>query len=639
MEGRDGGAGRDPILKWRGHPPQSILCFVLFGGRICPVGARLESPYPGLPYKAIISYTHADETSAERLQAALETFRIDKALQGLPTRVGPVPESLRPILRDRSLAAPGRSLGSEMHHLLRASQFLIAICSLEAAASEYFNEEIRYFRGLGREGRILVFIPGGVLENRIADCLPPALLEVWPDSGGQLDLLIADAREGRDGWEIAKLKLVAGLLGLPFATVAQHYGRTTWFGIPSFLDKARRRLGRGLEGFPNGLSSGHAGKVTEIAVAHSDILEVQADLVVLKFADGLHGAAWSAAEAIGFDGTVRSGEQLFLPGKGMAATEVLFIGVGPLHNFRYKQIQAFGSACIRAAREHERAVRHLATTMHGPGYGLDVEQSFLSLVAGMVEELKKEPGAVETVTIADKSPKRCELLQAMLEERRDDFGLERRPSDQILIVSASSQQLGNPKANNIVEFGLRAENKARLFVAMPFSETYIDEFEIGFREAAKANDFVCERLDVEHFVGDIVAEIKKRILDSHGVIALLNDHNPNVFLEIGFAFAHARPTILVAKENLTLPFDISGHRCVRYKSISQLRELLQKEIAALKAQGILARRAWRRGEAGSSSTSAIGTSRRPGRLAHIRFRRKPTPGAPAIRWQRTTNLL
>jgi hypothetical protein len=64
-----------------------------------------------------------------------------------------------------------------------------------------------------------------------------------------------------------------------------------------------------------------------------------------------------------------------------------------------------------------------------------------------------------------------------------------------------------------------------------------------------------------------------------------------VFLEIGFAFAHNKPTILVAKEGFALPFDVSGHRCIRYKSITQLRDILTREIAALKASGVLVKSA------------------------------------------------
>jgi hypothetical protein len=76
-------------------------------------------------------------------------------------------------------------------------------------------------------------------------------------------------------------------------------------------------------------------------------------------------------------------------------------------------------------------------------------------------------------------------------------------------------------------------------------------------------------------------------MESRGVIALLNDHNPNVFLEVGFSLAHNKPTIMVAKESVKLPFDVEGHKCIRYRNISHLRDELSKTITALISQGIL----------------------------------------------------
>jgi hypothetical protein len=169
------------------------------------------------------------------------------------------------------------------------------------------------------------------------------------------------------------------------------------------------------------------------------------------------------------------------------------------------------------------------------------------MVAGIVAEWKGNSGALEKVTIAEISEKRCELLRNLLDGASSGFGLKR--------VSAQS--------------------------AATSVDSFIDEFEIAFLEAAKASSFICERMDLESFAGDIVAEMKKRILGSHGVLALLNDLNPNVFLEVGFALAHNKPTILVAREGTQLPFDIRGHRCISYRSIVELRKALTSEIAAL----------------------------------------------------------
>jgi hypothetical protein len=154
-------------------------------------------------------------------------------------------------------------------------------------------------------------------------------------------------------------------------------------------------------------------------------------------------------------------------------------------------------------------------------------------------------------------------------------------------MSQASTEAQSAIPSDVRQFGVQAETKPRLFVAMPFAEQFFDEYDIGFCEAAKASNYLCERLDLEHFTGDIVSEIKKRIIESRGVIALLNDYNPNVFLEIGFALAHSKPTILVVKEGIKLPFDVSGQRCIVYRNISHLRDELSQAIAALTSKGVL----------------------------------------------------
>ncbi len=328
----------------------------------------------------------------------------------------------------------------------------------------------------------------------------------------------------------------------------------------------------------------------EINISNADITRVTADLIVMKHADGFYGADQVVADAIGFDGHVKSGEALFVPTGRISTPEVLFIGVGPLSDFRYERIQAFGAAAVAMAREHSRPISHLALTIHGPGYGLDAEQAFLSMIAGVVGEWNRCATPLSFVTVVERSPRRCELLSELLKDQANRFGLQQGPRPRSVTMPEPHQAPTNSQTaidNKLIQFGATAERKPRLFVAMPFTDAFFDEFEIGFCEAARTCSFICERLDLEHFTGDVVSEIKKRIVGSEGVIALLNDHNPNVFLEIGFALAHNKPTILVAREGVKLPFDVSGQRCIQYRNITHLRDQLSESIASLARQGIL----------------------------------------------------
>jgi hypothetical protein len=101
-------------------------------------------------YRAFLSYSHRDKAWCEWLHGALENFRIDTDLIGRATPAGPVPRRLRPIFRDRDDFSAGHSLTEQTIAARDSAQFLIAICSPDAAKSYYVNEEIRHFKARGR---------------------------------------------------------------------------------------------------------------------------------------------------------------------------------------------------------------------------------------------------------------------------------------------------------------------------------------------------------------------------------------------------------------------------------------------------------------------------------------------------------
>src|ERR1051326_3548309 len=98
---------------------------------------------------------------------------------------------------------------------------------------------------------------------------------------------------------------------------------------------------------------------------------------------------------------------------------------------------------------------------------------------------------------------------------------------------------------------------------MPFSDDLLDHYEYGIESAAKAMGFLCERADQAHFTGDILQRVKDTIMRSRVVIADLSFANPNVYLEVGYAWGCGKPTILLARDGEELKFDVRGQRCLR----------------------------------------------------------------------------
>ncbi|MGO9062165.1 MAG: TIR domain-containing protein, partial [Candidatus Binataceae bacterium] len=180
-------------------------------------------------YRAFLSYSHRDRSWGKWLHTALESYRVDRDLVGRETPVGPVPKTLRPIFRDREDFSAGHSLTEQTLAALEASQFLIVLCSPNAAQSRYVNEEVRRFKIMGRSDRVIPIIVDGQPGSPDRECFPQALrFKVGPDgkvTEEAQEPIAADARREGDGRQIAKQKTIAGLLGLPLDEIVRRTER------------------------------------------------------------------------------------------------------------------------------------------------------------------------------------------------------------------------------------------------------------------------------------------------------------------------------------------------------------------------------------------------------------------------------
>ena len=182
-------------------------------------------------YWAFLSYSHQDTKVCEWLRQSLEGFRVPHRLIGRDTREGKIPVRLFPIFRDRDELPGSSELGKNLTEALLQSRYLIVICSPSAARSRWVNEEIRQFKMMGGEGRILALIVDG--EPNAADKPNSGLLECFPeslkyrvDASGNLtsqrvEPIAADIRRGQESKSTALLRLIAGLLGVPFDELRQ----------------------------------------------------------------------------------------------------------------------------------------------------------------------------------------------------------------------------------------------------------------------------------------------------------------------------------------------------------------------------------------------------------------------------------
>ena len=165
-------------------------------------------------YKAFISYSHQDKGWAAWLQRALERYRVPKRLVGAEGALGPIPRRLAPVFRDREDLSSASDLSMSVKASLEASETMVVICSPAAASSAWVNEEVSYFQGLGRADRVFALIVAGDPQapDPAERCFPSVL--TTNADGTSREPLAADARAWGDGKLLAKLKIIAGILGI-----------------------------------------------------------------------------------------------------------------------------------------------------------------------------------------------------------------------------------------------------------------------------------------------------------------------------------------------------------------------------------------------------------------------------------------
>lgn len=165
-------------------------------------------------YKAFISYSHKDEKFAQKLHRRLERYRLPKGLRTSGINVGA-------IFRDKAELPASSGLDKSIKAALQASDNLIVICSPDAAQSRWVNDEIAYFKSLGRQDSIFTAIlsgqPFAALSGYKADyeCLPQALRHKTNYDNlarsAPAEPLAADFRAKGDGERLATLKLISAL--------------------------------------------------------------------------------------------------------------------------------------------------------------------------------------------------------------------------------------------------------------------------------------------------------------------------------------------------------------------------------------------------------------------------------------------
>lgn len=316
--------------------------------------------------------------------------------------------------------------------------------------------------------------------------------------------------------------------------------------------------------------------MVKIEIIRDDVISAKADVLILKHAQSFHGADESVylrltqASVCGPNEIhPELGQEVLVASEGaVAATNVLFLGTQRIREFRYEEIWHFAKRAIETLAKRLPDVQTIATTVHGAGYGLDIAESFRHMIFGFQQGLTSHPlKGLKRIVFVERNARRFEMLESAV----GNFELVLPSADRSLssTKSPNSPPPSPPPTSKIV------------FVAMPFSDDFEDVYQFGIYQTVHRCGYVCEKVDESVYAGSIVDRIVAGIQSAEFVIADLTEARPNVYLEVGFAWGLNKPVILVAKEGERLHFDLSHHKCLFYRNITRLSEMLEKTIKDL----------------------------------------------------------
>lgn len=132
----------------------------------------------------------------------------------------------------------------------------------------------------------------------------------------------------------------------------------------------------------------------------------------------------------------------------------------------------------------------------------------------------------------------------------------------------------------------------KCFIIQPFDNDKFDKrFEDIFKPAIEKSGYDAYRIDKDLSVRIPIDEIEKNISESQICFAEITTDNPNVWYELGFAFACDKDVIMICSDERTgkFPFDIQHRHVITYKTSSKsdfesLEDTITRKINAYKSK-------------------------------------------------------
>lgn len=119
------------------------------------------------------------------------------------------------------------------------------------------------------------------------------------------------------------------------------------------------------------------------------------------------------------------------------------------------------------------------------------------------------------------------------------------------------------------------------FVIQPFQETFDKRYEDVFAPAIRNAGLTPYRVDRDPSAKILIANIEQKINEASICLADISIDNPNVWYELGYAFASKKEVVMVCdKQRQYFPFDVRHISIITYQTDSKRDfDVLEKQIS------------------------------------------------------------
>ncbi len=153
---------------------------------------------------------------------------------------------------------------------------------------------------------------------------------------------------------------------------------------------------------------------------------------------------------------------------------------------------------------------------------------------------------------------------------------------QFLQTQPNSAAQGNPFYQQMLNAKRAVVKQGQVFIIMQFEG--MDDVHSVIQEECSRLGLTAKRADKVAGGGLVMADVDLFIRESEFIICDLSNERPNVYYELGYAHGAgniSKNTLLIAKKNTTLHFDIASLRIEPYSDIAELRSVLATKLELL----------------------------------------------------------